>query len=136
MKRKILVSGLLVCLLALSLVFVSCDNGTTGDGHPEIENAFYIGRATTTQDIGRYFYIGNSNISDSQDTKSIPDMLWHLGNAWDNTPTWKSSMEWILSTYQPKKNGKSVTYTDLPDYSGTGAQGNRNQHFVFSVSGE
>jgi hypothetical protein len=57
-----------------------------------------------------------------------------LGSNWDNTPNWKSNIEGLLSNYQIKKNGKLVSYTDLPDYSGTGDRDNRKQHFVFALS--
>jgi hypothetical protein len=32
MKKKLNLLVMLVCLLALSLIFIGCDNGTTGDG--------------------------------------------------------------------------------------------------------
>jgi len=123
--------------LALGLVLVSCDNGTTGDGHTEIENTFYIGCASLGQYKGMYFYIGNTNISPNQNTPfavfSTPGYKLIEGSDWDNTPDWKSDIEWLLSNYQIKKNGKSVSYTDLPDYSGSGGKDNRKQHFVFAL---
>jgi len=137
MKRRILVSSLVASLLALGLVFVSCDNGTTSDGHTEVENTFYIGQASLGQLKGMYFYIGNTNISPSQNTPSgvfsIPGYELIAGHDWDNTPDWKSDMERALSTYGIKKNGKSVSYSDLPNYSGSGGKGNRNQHFIFAL---
>ena len=145
MKRKILTSSLLVCLLAFGLFFISCnsDNGTTsdgdtkGDGHTEIVNTFYVGRATLGELTGKYFYIGNLNISPSQDTPSgvfrMPGYTLIVGTDWDNTPNWNKYFEWIPSEYGIMKNGKLVSYSDLPNYSGSGDRNNRKQHFVFAV---
>jgi len=120
--------------LTLGLIFISCDNGTTGDGQPEIENTFYIGRATAGDYNGMYFYIGKT-ITSSNTPDSIFSMGYQmiLGNNWYNTPDWKSSIDGILSNYNIKKNGKSVYYSDLPDYSGSGGRDNRKQHRVFAV---
>jgi hypothetical protein len=101
----------------------------------EIENTVYIGTATEGVYAGTRFYIGTTGTS--LDTPSyvysMPGWHLHLGSDWDNTSVWKSDVEYMLSTYKIKKGNKTVSYSELPDYNGTGARNNRMQHYVFSL---
>ncbi|GHV77674.1 hypothetical protein AGMMS49942_24950 [Spirochaetia bacterium] len=117
-------------------IAVTVTGGGSGDTVPVILNTVFIGTATTGNYSGKHFYIGNARTTNNTPSSvySMAGYNLHLGSDWDNTPSWKSNIEYMISGYQLKKNNVLVSYTDLPDYNGTGARNNRNQHYVFSVA--
>jgi hypothetical protein len=121
-------------LLIILLAFAACDNGTTSgvivDEHIEFRETLYIGMSTDEYGV-LYWYITNPDFYKFLNQHS-PAFFYAVGNDWDNTPQWKVYVEEVLEEYQIKKDGKLVSYSDLPDYSGTGERNNRLQHYVVS----
>jgi hypothetical protein len=111
---------------------IPADSNVAGDNSDEeapiIENALFIGTAAN-EHVGDHFYIGNS---DTQLPRQYKEKVF-MGNRWDNTPEWKSDLEYWLTRLKIEKNGAQVTYADLPDYSDAGTEDNRKQHFLFSL---
>jgi hypothetical protein len=135
--QKIAAISTLVLIAVIGFSMAACGDGKAGDGQPEIQNTFYIGKGTQGQWENYFFYIGTANTNTSSDTPdyvySMPGLETVLGAENDNTPGWKSAIERYLSLYQIKKNGILVSYSDLPDYSGPGEWKNRMQHWVFAL---